>query len=131
MHNYVYLLCILALATIQGWHLFHSELPILWLLFASGNYSKKYGYTHTHRDTYSQSRVLTWHGTVSPSVSPLYYMHIHTIHTYSCHIHVIYILYTNAVPQESGLQLSASQTGRRCCWEKCKRRRFQRLPLPR
>ena len=27
--------------------------------------------THTHRDTYSQSRVLTWHGTVPPSVSPL------------------------------------------------------------
>ena len=40
------------------------------LLFEGGVYSKIM-VSHTLRDTYSQSRVLTWHGTVPPSVSPL------------------------------------------------------------
>ena len=40
------------------------------LLFEGGVYSKEI-WLHTHRDIYSQSRVLTWHGTVPPSVSPL------------------------------------------------------------
>ena len=40
------------------------------LLFEGGVYSKEI-WLHIHRDTYSQSRVLTWHGTVPPSVSPL------------------------------------------------------------
>ena len=32
--------CILAAATIWGWRLFHSELPIVWLLFEGGDYSR-------------------------------------------------------------------------------------------
>ena len=31
--------CILAVASIRGWRLFHSELRIVWLLFKGGNYS--------------------------------------------------------------------------------------------
>ena len=38
-------------------------------LFEGDVYSKNM--VHTHWDTYLQSRVLTWHGTVPPSVSPL------------------------------------------------------------
>ena len=34
-----------AAATIRGLHLFHSELPIMWLLFEGSVYSKKYGIT--------------------------------------------------------------------------------------
>ena len=43
----VHVSLILAAATVWGWHLFHSQLPIVWLLFESrglfeGVYSKKY-----------------------------------------------------------------------------------------
>ena len=61
---------ILAVATIQWRHLLWSELPIVRLLFEGGVYSKEIWYTHTHRSTYSQSLVLTWHGTVSPIIMP-------------------------------------------------------------
>ena len=31
---------IIAMANIRGWHLFHSELLIVWLLFEGGDYSR-------------------------------------------------------------------------------------------
>lgn len=45
-HAAVYtLVCVLhqSVTTVQGWHLFCSELLIVWLLFEGGRYSKKYG----------------------------------------------------------------------------------------
>ena len=31
---------IIAMANIRGWHLFRSELPIVWLIFEGGDYSR-------------------------------------------------------------------------------------------
>ena len=35
-----FIICVLVAATIQGWRLFHSELPIVQLLFEGGVYSR-------------------------------------------------------------------------------------------
>ena len=50
--------CILAAVTIQGQRLFHSELPIVRLLFESDDYLKKYVICHKHElATYGERMV--------------------------------------------------------------------------
>ena len=46
-------LCILAAATIQGWCIFHLELPIVQLPFKGGDCSEKYGM----KDVYTISKL--------------------------------------------------------------------------
>ena len=46
IYTHVHVPHILAMATIRGWHLFHSGLLIVWILFEGGIYLKQYNICH-------------------------------------------------------------------------------------
>ena len=83
---------VLAMATIPGRYLFCSELPTVWVLFKSGDYSKKYSIYLGIVDSYFyKARFHKWF-----SNHTNYVVHKST-YTHALHIHIdthIHIVYT-------------------------------------